>query len=216
MAGMIREVQAFQLNGWTIRPCSDQEDGFDLVHHDERYHHDHMEVAVAAAQASPRFSPQHIDTDEMVLSLHGVTEYLDFTKLIFRGHTVHRLIERIKRYEKNLPSWLHSTPEDVDAWLRDLIPDDKRLAFYQWIGKIAVREAVDVAVDNVGQDPTPPEHRYYSQDVVYEFFELIDPDKDGGPFPSALPVGRPFCDVPHHTHTDGGGRLPTCRLDSEE
>lgn len=123
---------------------------------------------------------------------------------------------RLGRYEKNLPSWRHGTPEDVDAWIRDLIPDDKRLAFYRWIGTSAVREAVADAKDQLGNDPVPIEHRYYTPDNVDEILDLMAPDEGDIGYPSVLPIGRPFCDVPHHTHTHGGGRLPTCRLDSEE
>src|SRR5437868_1691020 len=56
---------------------------------------------------------------------------------------------RVDRYEKNLPSWLHGTPEDVDAWIRDLIPDDKRLAFYQWIGALAVATEIGISYGTV-------------------------------------------------------------------
>jgi len=184
-----REVKEFELNGWTIRPCPDEDqDGFDLVDSDVRYHHDHLEVAVAAAQASPRYSPKHVDTDEMVFRLHDTLKYTDFTKLVFKGKTVHRLIQRIESYEKDKPSWKDGTPEDVDRWLHGIsfIPEDKLLAFYQWIGKHAVED--------------------------YE----IRSDEDEGPCPYELPKGHPFCDVQHHVHRHGGGRLPTCRLDSAE
>jgi hypothetical protein len=72
MSGVIRTVQEFSLNGWTIRPCHDDgSGGFDLVHGDERYHYDSLEPAVAGAQASSRQSsmisfcdvPHHTHTD---------------------------------------------------------------------------------------------------------------------------------------------------------
>lgn len=215
MTGTIGQVEEFWMNGWKIRPCPDGE-GFDLVHADERYHNDHLETAVAAAQRSARYSPEHIDTDASVIRLHNALKYTDFTQLVFRGQTVHQLIQRIEKYEKSMPSWAHGTPEDYDAWLCELTQDDQRLRFYQWIGEQAVREAVAVFKETLRNDPAPPEFRHYTQEAVEELLEVIDPAAGPVALPSALPVGRPFCDVSCHTHIDGGGRLPTCRLDSQE
>src|SRR5438477_12060117 len=100
---------------------------------------------------------------------------------------------RVDRYEKNLPSWLHGTPEDVDAWIRDLIPDDKRLAFYQWIGALAVKEAVGVLQDNLMNDPREGHGQHYHRDDVEEMLDLLGPEDNV--FPAQLPIGRPFCDV---------------------
>jgi hypothetical protein len=109
-----------------------------------------------------------------------------------------------------------SSPEDIDALLQGLVSDKERLAFYQWVGRLAVGEAVAIATRNVSQDPAPPQHRSYSQDTVYEFFELIDPgNKNYEPFPSKLPEDHFTCDVAHHAHPNGKGRLSTCRSDSE-
>lgn len=126
-----------------------------------------------------------------------------------------RLLDRIDRYEKNKPSWLHGTPEDVDAWIRDLIPDDKRLAFYQWIGAMAVTEALAAVYENLRNDPREAHGQHYHRDDVEDMLDMVKPE-EGGPFPSVLPIGRVFCDIDFHTHTHGGGRLPTCRLDSPE
>lgn len=206
MTRQIREVQEFQLDGWTIQQCPEPgEDGFDLVHESERYHYDNLEPAVAAAQASPRFSPQHVQTVETVFTLHENVKYADFAQLIFKGQTVHLLVKRIKQYEKHLPSWAHGTPEDIDRWLHSIgsIPEDKLLEFYQWVGKHAISELfaeIQQVADNTGSAVLRQVAETWGDDV----------------FPTKLPKGHPFCDVPHHTHTGGGGRLPTCRLDSEE
>jgi hypothetical protein len=170
MAGKFRQVEAFHLNGWKIQPCHDpNEDGFDQVHGEELYHHDHLEVAVAAAQASPR--PPQVNK-----------------------------------------------PEEYDAWLRGVIPDDKRLEFYQWIGAQAVAELIEEARnpwarfdrDKVRESGASQEYANGWNDAVMTLGVCLDP------LPSALPDGLPFCDVPHHTHPGGGGRLPTCRIDSRE
>ncbi len=153
-----------------------------------------------------------MDPVEAFRKIREVTEPNDARFLTFRFDVVSELLDRVDQYQKGLQP-LGDAPEDVDAWLRTLIPDDKRLAFYQWIGRIAVSEAIEDVREDVDKDPTPVEHRYYSRQGVHEF---LDGPEEGGPYPAGLPVGRPFCDVPHHTHTDGGGRIPTCRLDSEE
>lgn len=132
-------------------------------------------------------------------------------------HRMRRLKERLARIEEKMPSDLGSTPKDYDAWLRDLICDGQRLAFYQWIGAKAVSEALAVIWQAVGDDPVPAEHRSYSPSDVHEFLDAVDPDDPlTDSFPRQLPLGRPFCDVGHHVHTHGGDRLPSCRLDSPE
>lgn len=93
--------------------------------------------------------------------------------------------------------WAGITPEDIDAWLRVLIPDDKRLAFYQWIGAQAVAEAIE-EIRHVAESyelaGMPRKN-----DVVWKGAEAI---QMGGPYPTQLP--------------NGAGRLPACRLDSED
>lgn len=90
-------------------------------------------------------------------------------------------------------SLLSGSPEDIDAMLQGAVSDEERLAFYQWVGRFAVSEAVTVATRNVGEDPAPPQYRSYSQDTVYGFFELIDPaSKDYEPFPTELPEASAF------------------------
>jgi len=121
---------------------------------------------------------------------------------------------RVDRYEKNFPSWKDGTPEDVDAWLRDLIPDDKRLVFYQWIGAQAITEALDAVKKNLDNDPRPTTAQHYHRDDLDEVLELADPE-EYGPYPSVLPIGRPFCNEPAHQHTDGGSRLMTCHITPE-
>ena len=112
------------------------------------------------------------------------------------------------------PSYFFADPEALDAWLREEFPDDVRLKFYQWIGAQAVTEAVAVVQDDLRNDPREAHAQHYHRDEVEELFELLNPKENL--FPSVLPLGRPFCDVNHHTHTNGDGRLPTCRLDSPE
>lgn len=63
---------------------------------------------------------------------------------------------------------------------------------------------------------TEPSDVRHSPDDVDELINEIDPDDGPIAYPSSLPKGKPFCDVAHHTHPHGGGRLPTCRLDAEE
>lgn len=157
-----------------------------------------------------------MDTVSAARQLREALSEKDWNSLVFKGSTLSALLDRVDRYEKNLPSWRNAAPEDVDAWLRDLIPDDKRLAFYQWIGGMAVTEALLMLEDNLREDPRDPQGQHYHRDDVYEMLDIVDPRKTGDSFPEELPLGRPFCNVPHHTHTHGGGRLPTCRLDSKE
>lgn len=130
--------------------------------------------------------------------------------------TVESQEQRLARYEKNMPSWAHGTPEDYDAWLRELTPVDRRLKFYQWIGSLAVGEILDAMRENLGEDPREAQGQHYHRDDVEEVIDLFDPRREGDPAPSALPKGRVKCDIDHHAHTDGMGYLPTCRLDSAE
>lgn len=126
------------------------------------------------------------------------------------------LIGRVERFEKDMPSWASGTPEDYDHWLRQLTPVDRRLMFYQWIGEMAVTEAIDVVTSYISGDPIPPQYRTQIPDLVWEAIAQVDPRQDGDRVPSVLPKGKHMCDVAHHTHTDGMGYLPTCRLDSPE
>lgn len=124
--------------------------------------------------------------------------------------------KRLARFEKNMPSWAHGTPEDYDAWLRELTPVDRRLEFYQWIGEQAVTQMLDELTSFWVNDPSPPEFRMRVPDFVDEAISHVDPRRGADPAPSVLPKGKHMCDVSHHTHTDGMGYLPTCRLDSPE
>jgi hypothetical protein len=104
------------------------------------------------------------------------------------GHACASLESAVRTAQKASPNLISGTPEQVDARLRELMTDEQRLAFYQWIGRMAVGEAVSVATENVSRDPAPPQHRSYSQDTVYEFFGVIDPCNESyDPFPSKLP-----------------------------
>lgn len=111
-----------------------------------------------------------------------------FTVSFTESYTRPSLTAAVRTAQSNTPrTLLKGSPERIDAHLQEVMSSGDRLAFYQWIGEHAVREAVEVAKSNVGEDPAPPQHRSYSQDSVYEFFDLVHPDKDGGPFPSKLP-----------------------------
>lgn len=101
-------------------------------------------------------------------------------------------------YER--PSRFSGTPEQWDAWFREVLTDDKRLEFYQWIGQKVVEEIVtDIGVLGVPG----------TAEAAITVIERI------GPRPATLPLGLPFCSVAHHAHPGGDGRLPTCRLDEE-
>lgn len=220
MTSMIRSVKEFHLNGWTIRPC--EEDGFDLIHKDERYHHDHLEVAVAAAQASRRETPVEAMLEDGSLDLMRTAKFwcedmqrLATSEARARRALVVELIERVEKYEKNLPSRFSGTPEDIDAWLHGMFAEDTLLKFYQWLGTKAVTEVIDVLMFDLSQEPIPAVYKIEIPDLVDEAVANIDPRQGADLAPSRLPIGKPFCDVPHHVHTDGS-RLPTCRLDSEE
>jgi hypothetical protein len=80
--------------------------------------------------------------------------------------------------------WVFRAPEDFDLFLRDTIPDAELLAFYQWVGREAVSEAIDDIRQSVDDDPTPTEHRYHTREAVHEF---LDGPEEGGPYPSVLP-----------------------------
>lgn len=131
-------------------------------------------------------------------------------------HLLKALVERVDRYEKDMPSWADGTPEDYDHWLRQLTPADRRLVFYQWIGEMAVCEVLDDVTNSIGQDPIPVPHRVQIPDMVWEAISYVDPRQGGDRAPSVLPKGKHMCDVQWHIHTDGMGYLPTCRLDSPE
>lgn len=151
-----------------------------------------------------------MDPIEAVRQLHAAMNDEDFAKLVFRGDVVRQLMARLDHYEKLLPSWAHGTPEDVDRWLHSIgsIPEDKLLRFYQWIGAHAVREVV--AGIRQAWD-----YEIGDGETANSIADMYDPDKQADLVPSVLPLGHPFCDVPHHTHISGS-RSPSCRLDAEE
>jgi hypothetical protein len=47
-----RTIQPFRIGGWKITSCD--ENGYDILHADERYHYSDLGDAVASAQQSPR------------------------------------------------------------------------------------------------------------------------------------------------------------------
>lgn len=127
-----------------------------------------------------------IDPVDAFREIRKVVAPADARFLTFRFDVVSALVDRIDRYEGTPKPW-SSGPEGVDAWLRGLMPDEQLLEFYQWIGRIAVSEAIEDMRESVDNDPVPVEHRYYSQLGVHEF---LDVPEEGGPYPAALPVGR--------------------------
>lgn len=82
---------------------------------------------------------------------------------------------------------MKTKPEDVDTVLRDLLTDDERLAFYQWVGAQAVTEAIGIVQENLSNDPREAHAQHYHRDDVEEMLELADP-KQYGPYPSELPT----------------------------
>lgn len=110
-----------------------------------------------------------------------------------------------------LPSRFTAQPEQVDAYLREILADDTRLAFYRWLGTIAVGEAVTDARLAAERSLDKNEERNLA-----EYFDEIDPAHGPVAYPSRPPLGIPWCDLPHHTHLYGDERSPTCRLDSED
>lgn len=126
------------------------------------------------------------------------------------------LVQRVARYEKEMPSWAHGTPEDYDHWLRQLTPVDRRLEFYQWIGEQAVTQMLDELTSFWREDPLPAQYKTQIPEIVDEAISHVDPRRGADPAPSVLPKGKHMCDVVHHNHTDGMGYLPTCRVDFPE
>lgn len=219
MTGVIRQVETFHINGWEIRPCSGE--GFDLVHGEERYHHDHLEVAVAAAQASTRTLEGRIkemlgagQIDVLRIARDWVAELDQRTvpAMSARKMVVEELIARIDRYERDKPSWKDGTPEEYDRWLAELVPDEQRLKFYQWIGMFAGHEVLTGIRNQLMDDPTPVQHQHWDATLVHELMEPFDPyEKDADPLPSVLPPNPLRCVNKQHTHTDGSSYRPACR-----
>lgn len=81
------------------------------------------------------------------------------------------------------------TPEEIDARLRELLPGGQLLAFYQWIGAMAVTEALDGVRESLSNDPREPHARHYHRDDVDELLDLADPTQND-PYPAKLPPGR--------------------------
>lgn len=82
------------------------------------------------------------------------------------------------------PSRFHSTPAEVDAFLRDHFAEDVLLRYQQSIGWRAVEEAAR----DVRQDTNLRQLEGQHQMAAYgrELADLIDPMKTGGPYPSQL------------------------------
>lgn len=87
------------------------------------------------------------------------------------------------------PSRFNRDPEAWNTYLSDVMAEDARLAFYQWVGAHALRELVAgirTAYDyNVGDG-------YTANSIADEY----DPDKLGERLPSVLPQS--------HTEVDHG------------
>ncbi len=188
-----------------------------------RLNHRAQDAESALAAVAKAVGEWEIDEDKSYVPLGSLRKIAAAVGLGIKNrrwelhyHQMRRLQRRVAQLESNVPSGQDGSPEDYDAWLRDLITDDRRLAFYQWVGAHAVKEALAEVRLGLHNDPVPPENRSYSQDSVEEFLEASDPDQGADPFPVQLPLGRPFCDNPQHVHTHGGDRLPSCRLDSPE
>lgn len=81
---------------------------------------------------------------------------------------------------------MKTKPEDVDTVLRDLLTDDERLAFYQWVGAQAVTEAIGIVQENLSNDPREAHAQHYHRDDVEEMLELLRPNEND-PYPTKLP-----------------------------
>jgi hypothetical protein len=159
---------------------------------------------------------ENMDVVEAARRLREALPAKEWNSLTFKGSTAGALLDRIERYEKDMPSWLKGTPEEYDRWLAELTPEDKRLAFYQWIGAKAVREAVDELRKQLSDDPVPVEHQHWDAGLVEELLDGVDPSQENyDPFPSAVPLNSLRCNNPDHIHVNGGSYRASCIVDLE-
>jgi hypothetical protein len=85
-----------------------------------------------------------------------------------------------------LPSRLHATPAEVDAYLRTILAEDVYLRFQQAIGDHAIAQTVEdtqavrAAADNEGLYSN--DWREGWDDVI----DRVDPDRGNGPYPVKL------------------------------
>ncbi|MFD8339988.1 hypothetical protein ACFV42_46485 [Streptomyces solisilvae] len=77
-----------------------------------------------------------------------------------------------------------ATPAEIHAFLTEHLAEDTYLAYQQRIGAAAVREAADEVRDLAAQVPPFGEHD--EARAMNGAAEAVDPDHDGGPWPSVL------------------------------
>jgi hypothetical protein len=82
------------------------------------------------------------------------------------------------------PSRFHATPAQIDAFLRHHFAEDTLLRYQQAIGGRAVTEAARDIRSDTNLRKTEGENRLakYGRELA----DLVDPLKDGGPYPSEL------------------------------
>jgi hypothetical protein len=106
-------------------------------------------------------------------------------------------------------SRFRATPEQVDAHLRELLAEDVYLAYQQKIGAAAVREAAQGLRETEDQEQARAAesgpHGQRAAQGLHGAADAIDPDFDGGPWPSVLV--RHFGRISHKEQSPERGAL---------
>lgn len=84
-----------------------------------------------------------------------------------------------------MPSRFTATPADVDVFLRSILAEDTYLRYQQAIGSEAVREAMDDATAYRNSDDNRSMKQAWRSGID-DAMGYIDPEGDGGPYPSRL------------------------------
>lgn len=87
------------------------------------------------------------------------------------------------------PSRFTATPAEIDAYLRSILAEDTYLRYQQAIGSEAVREAMGDAVSFRNCDDNAQMKQAWRSGID-DALGWIDPDGDGGPYPSQLLCSR--------------------------
>jgi hypothetical protein len=98
--------------------------------------------------------------------------------------------------EGGIPSRFSGTPQQWHQYLLTVCAEDTLLRFYQWVGNAGVREAVsDIRREQELFDTkarlthggVSKAQKFLAQ-VVSGAADFIDPDKQGGPYPSSVAI----------------------------
>lgn len=95
------------------------------------------------------------------------------------------LLARIAELEASRPSRFSATPFQVDAFMRTVLAEDTYLRYQQAIGSEAVREAMGDAQSYRNCDDNAQMKQAWRSGID-DALGYIDPDGDGGPYPSQL------------------------------